>query len=341
MKAIVRAKPWTYTFLPRKVLIMRFQALGDTVITLPYLQGIRDQYPEIELHFLTRKEVSDIPSSLNLFDQVTTIGGGRNTNAQFIELLFKLPQLLMQRYDAVIDLQNHRLSSFVRKILQPKAWVEFDKYSPLSAGERTRQTLEALWNWKIPLSTNLRLKISCDHLSLLKANGYKSEYKLVVLNPAGFCSSRNWPIEYYAEFALLWLSRNPMTQFALLLLPAHKDKAAYLKEKLGERCIDLTGLANQVDAFSIIKMAQLVLSEDSGLMHMSWVQGVPTLALFSSSRKDWSSPLGSWSYCLDSSDLQCGPCGLEVCQYGDNRCLTRYTPKIVLNRAMGLLSSLP
>ena len=102
---------------------------------------------------------------------------------------------------------------------------------------------------------------------------------------------------------------------------------------LGDACIDLTGQADQLQAFAIVGRARLVLSEDSGLMHMAWVQGTPTLALFSSSRKDWSSPQGPWSDCLDSSDLPCGPCGLEVCKFGDNRCLTRYPAAQVLERA--------
>ena len=60
-------------------------------------------------------------------------------------------------------------------------------------------------------------------------------------------------------------------------------------------------------------------------MHMAWTQGTPTLALFSDSRRDWSAPQGSWSDCLRFlPDLPCGPCGLPVCKFGDNRCLTRY-----------------
>jgi heptosyltransferase-2 len=68
-------------------------------------------------------------------------------------------------------------------------------------------------------------------------------------------------------------------------------------------------------------------------MHMAWTQGTPTLALFSDSRRDWSAPQGSWSDCLDSSDLPCGPCGLEICKFGDNRCLTRHSAAQVHERA--------
>ena len=93
------------------------------------------------------------------------------------------------------------------------------------------------------------------------------------------------------------------------------------------------------DAYAIMKKIKLVLSEDSGLMHFAWVSGTPTLALFGSTRSDWSRPLGKYSMLLDSSDLPCGNCLLVHCRYGDVHCLTRYTPEFVFKKALSLLSS--
>lgn len=339
MKAVVRSKPWNDSSLPKKILAMRFQAIGDTIITLPYLQNLKRQHPEIELHFLTRKEVSPIPKNILLFDKVITIGGGRNAKIQFLLILLKLPWLWFQKYDVVLDLQNHRISRIVRKLLHPKAWTEFDRSSPISAGERTRQTVEALLPWSIAPDTQFVIDYKTKALELLQQNGWKEEHELVVLNPAGNFPSRSWPVSAYIEFAKLWRERfNNSTQFVLLLLPSLSEKATQIAKALGENCINLTGKSGQLESFTILQKCKFVLSEDSGLMHMAWVQGIPTLALFSSSRKDWSAPQGEWSDCLDSSDLACGPCMAEVCLYGDNRCLTRYAPEYVLEKAANLLA---
>ncbi|SKC74181.1 glycosyltransferase family 9 protein [Ohtaekwangia koreensis] len=318
---------------------MRFQALGDTIITLPYLQSLKRQYPDTTLHLFTRKEVDPIPGSIILFDRIISLGGKRNAKVQFLLSLVKMPWLWSTRYDAVMDLQNHKFSRIIRKLLWTKAWVEFDRTSPISAGERTRQTIEALWDWKIPLDTAFKFKYKTDIAHLLNSHGYRSGNELVVLNPAGYCASRNWPLQSYVAFAKLWLKEKPNTQFVLLLLQTHHKKSVYIQSELADRCINLTGHANQTEAFEVIHMSKFMLTEDSGLMHMAWVQGIPTLALFSSSRKDWSAPQGSWSYCLDSSDLECGPCGLATCKYDDNRCLTRYSPDFVFNIAMQLTKS--
>lgn len=336
----IRANPWRGDKCPEKILVIRYQALGDTIITLPYLQDLKRQYPQATLHLLTRKEVSQIPQKIELFDRVIRVGGGRNAKLIFALSLLKLPVLWMHRYDLILDLQNNRISRGIRKLLFVKAWSEFDKESPVSAGERTRLTIEAAWRWSIQADTDFRLPSTEETRKLLLQQGWRDDHALIVLNPAGYSPSRNWPVENYAEFAKQWMEIvNPKTQFVLLLLPGLREKATYLAEKLGASCINLTGKADQFTAFSIISRSILVLSEDSGLMHMAWVQGVPTLALFSSSRKDWSAPLGENSFCLDSSDLECGPCGLEICKFDDNRCLTRYTPQLVLDHARKLIGS--
>lgn len=319
---------------------MRFQALGDTIITLPYINCIRQNLPNTKIHFFTRDEVAEIPRGIKLFDRVFSLGGKRNTKLQFLFCLIYLPLLLMQRYDAVIDLQNHWMSRMIRKVIGAVAWSEFDKSSPISAGKRTAQTIQAIgFPFKIEIYPEFEIRALSATNDLLISNGWDGESHLVVLNPAGNFSSRNWKTENYIELALLWLETiNPETQFVIMLTAQHFSKADQIKAALRNKCINLSGLTTQLDAFLVLKRAKFMLSEDSGLMHMAWVQGIPTLALFGSSRKDWSAPQGESSYCLDASDLECGPCMLHECKYGTNHCLERYSINHVLTKAKALLN---
>jgi heptosyltransferase-2 len=330
----IAARPWPHATAPRRILAIRLQALGDTMITLPYLLGVKRRYPDAELHFLTREEVATVPKAMPQFDRVVALGGDRSRLRTWLSVIRHTPELLARRYDVVLDLQNNRISNFVRRAIRPEAWSAFDRFSPRPAGERTRRTIAAALGVDTGIDTELELRSEgTDIDALLRRHGWKAGFDLVVLNPAGFSPARVWPTANYIEFARLWIERHPRSQIVLLLLPSKRAKAAEIAAALGEYCIDLTGHADQLEAFAIVGRARFVLSEDSGLMHMAWTQGTPTLALFSDSRRDWSAPQGSWSDCLDSSDLPCGPCGLEVCKFGDNRCLTRYPATQVLERA--------
>jgi heptosyltransferase-2 len=334
-------KPWSKTKPPKRILAIRLQAMGDTVITLPYLQYLRNSLPpDTKIDFLTRVEVESIPKSIQLFDKVFSIGGARRYKLQVLLSFFLLPRLLLRRYDVVLDLQNNFISRTVIKTLRPEAWTIFDKHSPAAAGERTRRTIEAAGLGPIAMDTKFRLKKDFHPLSILKNNGWDGRSELVVLNPAAAFVTRNWPIENYVHFAHLWLKQFPNTQFIVPGTAFIEKKAAYLAEQLGERLINLVKKTKPVEAFAILQHVKLVLSEDGGLMHMSWVSGVPTLTLFGGTRSDWARPLGAHSFFLDSSDLACGNCMKETCQFGDVRCLTRYTAEMVFHHAMELIGKI-
>jgi heptosyltransferase II len=336
----ISAKPWSKKYLPRRILVIRLQAMGDVVITLPYIQQLRNTLPPVtRIDLLTRQETGPIPRSIVLFNKVFALGGGRSYKKIMVYTLLMLPRMLWQRYDMVIDLQNNIYSDIVRKTLMPKAWSVFDRFSPVAAGERNRLTIEALGLGSNPMATGLKLKDENSGSAIVKANGWNGKDKLVVLNPAGFVATRNWPIDHYVAFAKLWLQHLPDTCFLVLGTSFIDAKAAALKQALGDRLINIVGKTTAAEAFAVLQHATLVLSEDSGLMHMSWVSGIPTLTLFGSTRSDWSRPLGSHSFFLDSSDLPCGNCMESVCKWGDIRCMTRYTPELVLEHALRLVES--
>jgi heptosyltransferase-2 len=335
----IPAKKWKRSLPPRRVLAIRLQAMGDLVITLPYLQQLRKSLPaDALLDLLTREEVDAIPRNIHLFDKVFSIGGGRDLKKQLLHSFWLLPRLLIRRYDVVIDLQNNVISQLFRKAIKPRAWSQFDRFSPVAAGERTRATIEAVGLGKSSINADFRLKNQREGLDLLQENGWEASKDLLVLNPAGAFTSRNWPIDRYVQFARLWLQDYPNTQFLVMGTGLIASKSDYLKNALGISLVNLVNKTTPVQAFAILQRATLVLSEDSGLMHMAWVSGIPTLVLFGSTRSDWARPLGAHSLFLDSSDLVCGNCMQQDCIFGDTHCLTRYSAEMIFSKAVSLIS---
>ncbi len=335
---IIDAKPWIKEQVPRRVLAIRLQAMGDVMGTLPYLHDLRNSLPaSAELDFLTREETDSVARGLVLFDRVISIGGGRSHKRQLLRTIFLLPWLLSRRYDVIIDLQNNGISGLVRRVLRPKAWSAFDRYSPIHGGERYRLTIEAAGLGANQLDPHFRLRDAEAGHIMLKRAGWLDGEPLVLLNPAGAFETRNWEMEKWVGFARLWSADFPDTRFLVLGTHFIAAKAAYLQEQLGDKLLNLAGLTTPGQAFAVLQEVGLVLSEDSGLMHMAWTSGIPTMALFGSTRTDWAKPLGAHSFYLDSTDLACGSCMLSVCQWGDNRCMTRYTAEAVHQHCIALI----
>lgn len=335
----IPAKRWIKKRLPKRILAIRMQAMGDVVITLPYLQELRNSLSDsVEIDLLTRNETDPIPRNLVLFNNIYSIGGERSLKKQLAFTLLLLPKLLLRRYDIVIDLQNNILSRLVRKILMPAAWSEFDRQTPIPAGERTRLTIEAIGLGKNDIAKKLHLKNDLNAKEILISHGWDGKKDLIVLNAAGIFETRNWPMEYYSSFAKLWLNEFPQTQFLIIGLRSIASKAEYLKKELGNNLISIIDKTNVAEAFSILQLTKLMLSEDSGLMHMSWVSGIPTFTLLGGTRSDKARPLGDHSGFLDSSDMECGNCMQEKCKWGDTRCLSRYSPEFIFEKTKALIS---
>ena len=335
----IPAKKWTKQNSPKRILTIRLQAMGDLVITLPYLQALRNALPSsAKLDLLTLEENESIPRSIKLFDKIYSIRGYRNFKKQLAFTCLLLPGILLRYYDVVLDLQNNLISRIVRKAVMPHAWCEFDKFSSIAAGERTRLTIEAIGLGQNFPDSNFILKNEVNTRELLKKNGWDETSAIVILNPAGAFETRNWSLKNYIDFARLWLNIFPATQFLVLGVNSIAAKADYFKSELRDKLINLVNKTSPAQAFAIIQKVKFVLSEDSGLMHIAWVSGVPTLAMFGSTHNR-SRPLGNHTILLDSADLECGNCMLEFCKYGDAHCLTRYTPEMVFEKAVTLLHS--
>ena len=334
----IQAVPWRRADAPARLLVIRLQAFGDTVLTFPYVQALKRVWPGARVDLLTREEFVELPRELALFDRVFGLGGGRDARLQVGSGLALAPRLMMRRYQIVLDLQRNHTSRMIRRLLRPSAWTEFDRFSPQLAGERTRRTIEALGIMLPAVYPDLRLRHDSAGVVALGRAGWDPQAELVVLNPAGAFPTRNWPLDNYVAFAELWVPRRLRdTQFGVLGLSSLRPKVDYLRARLGSRVLDLVGRTTTSEAFGILRRATLLLSEDSGLMHLGWIAGAPTLALFGSSRHIWSAPHGSYSMCLHSGDLPCGACMDTVCRFGDVHCLTRQTPEVVAEAALALL----
>lgn len=327
---------WRYDgYSMNRLLAIRLQALGDMIICLPYLQGLKQANPGLTIDFLTRAEQSSIPEQLSMFRKVWRLHGGRKNLAQRAAAVVLLPRLLMQKYDAVLDLQNNHITSWVCNRIAPAKTVRFDTSSKVPHGSRCASAVRELGLPDAGAVFEIPLRHIDQSAQLLKAHGWSGS-PLVCINPAGFFKTRHWPESYYSGFASKWKERYPHHQFLFVGLASLHQRIGGLLEAFPDS-VDLCGLTSPVQAYQVIRQCRLMLSEDSGLMHMAWTQGVPTVALFGSTPSYWSRPLGDHAVCLDSSDLSCGDCFAETCARGDMLCLTRRSPEEVLRVCETLL----
>lgn len=143
---------------------------------------------------------------------------------------------------------------------------------------------------------------------------------------AEYGPAKRWPAHYYAELAQLLRVEG----YAVWLIGSPKDKE--IADKIvamgNEPCRNLCGVTDLDDAIALLSCADLVVSNDSGLMHIAAALDRPMLAIFGSSSPQFTPPLSDKAQVL-KLDLPCSPCFKRECPLGHFNCMIKLTPKEV------------
>jgi len=135
---------------------------------------------------------------------------------------------------------------------------------------------------------------------------------------AEYGPAKRWPAEYFGELAASRLAAG----WAVWLFGSGKDRevCAQVAAGAGGGCLDLSGTTSLAQAVDLLSLADAVVSNDSGLMHVAAALDRPLVALYGSSDPGFTPPLNPRSRVL-SLGLECSPCFRRECPLGHLQCL--------------------
>jgi len=160
--------------------------------------------------------------------------------------------------------------------------------------------------------------------------------KLAVLNPgASYGPAKRWPASKYAELAEMLQKKS---NHALLLVGSNKESslADSISTYLEKKPINLTGKTSLRMLCSIISLSDVVISNDSGPMHISNALGIPVIALFGPTIPAVTRPFHQ-PYKVIQKEVPCWPCSYRECPY-DHQCMLKITPEEVFSECEKYLS---
>ena len=333
----VLAEPLAPGAEPRRLVVIRLHAFGDTAITFPLLAALKRRLPSLRLDVVTDVRSKELFEAHRDVDGVYAFETRQRRLTKGLAVLRTAAVLRRRAVPAVLDLQRNRWSRLLTRLLVPRAWAAFDRHAPKTALARYAEAAGALGlaPGEPVFAPHARADLVAAAQARLGAAGWDGASPLVCLNPAGGWETKQWPLDRYVALGRRLESAGCRL---LALSPAPvPPRFRALTEALSPGLLDFTGKTTPGEALALVSLASLVVSEDSGLMHLAWVQGVPTLALFGSSRAAWSRPEGPRSGGFYSEDLACGACMQPTCARGDLLCLTRVSVDEVEARAASLM----
>jgi heptosyltransferase-2 len=174
-----------------------------------------------------------------------------------------------------------------------------------------------------------------------KKFGLSESRPLLALCPgAEFGSAKRWPLEYYAELASTYLQQG----WQVVLFGSDKDRevTAAIARIAGDsaNCFDLAGKTQLAEAVDMLSLADAVVSNDSGLMHIAAALSRPLVVIYGATSPGFTPPLNENSSIV-VNDIDCAPCFQRECPLGHHRCMRDTPAALVTAKLDALLASNP
>jgi heptosyltransferase II len=173
------------------------------------------------------------------------------------------------------------------------------------------------------LSVNLE-----NQQQTLNKFGLDTTCKVLALCPgAEYGEAKRWPAGHYAQMAKTWLRAG----WQVWLFGSKNDVsvAVQINQLSNNGCVDLTGKTSITEAVDLLALADTVISNDSGLMHIAAALNKKLIALYGSSDPRFTPPLNANAKIIYLG-LECSPCFKRECPLGHTRCLVDITPQQVI-----------
>lgn len=307
-----------------KFLILRFSSIGDIVLTTPVVRCLKQQYPDAEVHYATKKSYKSLLENNPYIDKILVLENGLN------ELVKSLQS---ERYDYIIDLHNNLRTTIIKLRLGVKSF-SFDKLNlqkwllvkfkknlmpNVHIVDRYMKTVESLGvkndnkglDYFIPEKDEMPL----DWLPENFRNGY------AVYAIGGQHETKKLPLNKMIELC-------QTIQLPLVLIGGKEDVVISEQLIINSKNIlifDTCGKCNLNQSASIIKNAKIVYTHDTGMMHVAaalkkkvisiWGNTVPEFGMY---------PYQTDFEVIENRDLNCRPCskiGYKKCPLGHFKCM--------------------
>ncbi len=336
----------------QRILIVNVNWRGDVLFSTPFIRALREKCPDSFIASLVVPRCLPILehnprlNEIIIFDQ-----DGKHRG---LIGLFRLVKLLRTRhFDTVFLLHRsltrtlicwlagipQRIGYYTRK---RSLWLTRSIPVPIAKLHKVEYFLNIARSLGIePASRDYEFFVSQedkDYIDrLLRENGLKEDQLLVVINPGGNWELKRWPGEYFARLAERLITDY---QARVMITGAQDDinLAEGIAALMEKQPLILCGRTTLGQLAALMARVDLVISNDSGPMHIAVSQKTKVIALFGPTSAEITGPYGQGDYLVLQKDVGCAtPCYKLSCS--DNRCMRAISVEDVLAAANRLVDN--
>ncbi len=331
-----------------KILIRGPNWVGDSVLAIPAMKAVRARFPAAEITLLVRPWVAGLFTSAPFLNKVwaeprpTGIADWARIVRQIRDRSFDLAILFPNSFESALMTFLGRVpvrlgyATDGRRLLLTKAVIpavetRHQVYYYLDLVKNLSATADPP---SIKIAATSEEKAEARRLLFLE--GITAQERFIVLNPgAAYGSAKRWSEKRFAE-AGDQLSRELGFRVAIIGSPAEAPVAESIRSLMKSPVAILTGKTTLEALIGVLSESSLVITNDSGPMHIAAALGTPTVAVFGSTDERVTGPYGLRTRIVKHF-VDCSPCLLRECPI-DHPCMTGVEVSDVCGAAKELLS---
>ncbi len=326
------------------ILIIKLSAIGDVIHTLPALNAIRSAYPSAYITWLIEEAAAPLIIDHSALDRV--IVSRRKSwirdlrKGQWKSVINETAGLVQTlrdtAYDLVFDFQALLKSGVPVALCRGKRKIGFDRgmehqeHSYLFLNERvapvdmnhhailrTLMMLDAAGiqsrnvSYRLPIQDADRDAVT----RLLSLKGIKDVRPLICINPVAKWTTKLWPNDCFAELADR-LSERYQISPVFTGAPEDKETVWNILSRMKSSAVDLTGKTSLKTLAALYETADMLISTDTGPMHLGAAVNTPVVALFGPTAPWRTGPMGNQHQVIRAG-LPCSPCFKRQCSTCD------------------------
>lgn len=304
------------SYRPQKIIIVQTAFLGDLLLTLPIVEKIKKAYPYVRIGFVVRDKNSDV---IKTIEGIDLIYEDKKTKEKLKSFFRLLKAIKSERFDIAIIPHRSLRSALLCYLAKIPIRIGFD-IKPISIF----YTEKVPFNWSIHDAERnmmlIRSIVKETYVSfpkiLLKNDNLNIPQPFIVVNPSSIWNTKRWP-DYKFVKLITRILENYDIKVVLIGGIDEKNYVDKIEQKLPKNLvINICGKTSLIELIETIKKAKLLITNDSGPMHIAASVGTPVVAIFGPTTKE----LGFFPYSKDSlvveENLRCRPCRL----HGSNKC---------------------
>lgn len=316
------------------ILLIKLSSIGDVVHTLPTLAEIRGLYPEAHITWLVEEEAHDVIRGNPYIDRI--IVSKRKMWQKNLFNPFMLVRALKEAshfigeirdtsYDLVIDLQGLFKSGILVYLARGGRKVGYDKtrelsylflnerIKPFDPDEHAVLRYINLAKYLGANGTHLDFQIPVEKRDMEYIDRIinASKKPIIAINPMARWKTKQWSHRRFAELADKIRHRLE----AVVIFTGSKDHiidATRILSYMESKAINLVGKINLKELAYLFRRSNLVVSTDSGPMHIAAAVGTKVIALFGPTSPSRTGPFGE-GHVIIRKDLPCSPCLKRTC----------------------------